>query len=97
MDFTRPAGTWLTVGELRHALADLDERTPIKLVVNDTQVGVAEVVTSRFLVELLAGAVALRDGVGDLLAEFVEGTISARDAKVKARLILAAAGIEVSK
>lgn len=97
MDITRPAGAWLTVGELRAALADLDERTPIKLVVNDTQVGVAEVVTSRFLVEIVAGAVALRDGVGDLLAEFVEGTITARDAKVQARLILAAAGIEVSE
>ena len=66
MDFTRPAGAWLTVGELRRALADLDERTPIKLDVNDTQVGVARIVTSRFLVEIVAARTAARlvgDGI----------------------------------
>ena len=97
MDFTRPAGAWLTVGELRAALADLDERTPIKLDVNDTQVGVAQIVTSRFLVEIVADDFALDTDALNLLVEFVEGTISTRNAKVEAELILAAAGIEVSK
>ena len=97
MNITRPAGSWLTVGELRNALADLDERTPIKLAVNDAQVGISRLATSRFLVEIVADDLALDTDALNLLVEIVEGTISARSAKVEAGLVLAAAGIEVGK
>lgn len=97
MDFTRPAGRALSVGELRAALADLDERTPIKLDINDAQVGVAEVVTSRFFVEIVADSLALDTDALNLLVEIVEGTIPTKNVKVEAGLILAAAGIQVGK
>lgn len=95
MDFIHPVGAWLTVGELRAALADLDDRTPVKLDVNGTQVGIAEIATSRFLVEVVAAAFAADSAALDLLAEIVEGAYTVKQAKVQAVGVLRAAGIEV--
>lgn len=95
MDIIRPAGAWLTVGELRPALADLDDRTPVTLDVNGTEVGVREVMASRFLVEIAARGFRADSDALSLLAEIVAGDYTLRQAKVEAAIVLRDAGYEV--
>jgi hypothetical protein len=96
MSITKPAGHSLTVGELRDALADLDERTPIEITL-----GIAGERVDLLCVERAGQEVEIAVGsvdpypLLDLLAEIASGEYTLRQAKAEAADALRAAGYEV--
>ena len=96
MSITKPAGRSLTVGELRDALADLDERTNVEITL-----GIAGERVELLCVERLGQEVEIAVGsvdpypLLDLLADIVAGECTLRAAKIAAADALRAAGYEV--
>jgi hypothetical protein len=96
MSITKPAGHSLTVGELRDALADLDERTCVEVTlgVAGERVDLLCVERAGQEVEIAIGSVDPHPLV-DLLAEIVAGEYTLKQAKAEAALVLRAAGYKV--
>jgi hypothetical protein len=98
MQITRPAGRSLTVGELREALATCPDNTPVNVLLGDEEGEVAPVLrvaSTRFLAEIVVDSVDPTDAL-DLLYAIAQGEYTLKNAKVEAKIVLRAAGIEVS-
>jgi hypothetical protein len=96
MSITKPAGRSLTVGELRAALADLDERTPVEITL-----GIAGERVDLLCVERAGQEVEIAVGsvdpypLLDFIGEVHSGEYTLRQAKAEAAVVLRAAGYEV--
>ena len=98
MQITTPSGRALTVGELRSALADLDDRAPVSVMLGgeeDAAAPVVRVAATRFAAEIVVDSVD-PSGLISFVEDVVNGEYTLKQAKAEATLVLRAAGIEVS-